>query len=124
VGTSNKRLGHPVLNASLINIAVTRTIGDPYFKTKEWVGDKNSGLICDPFVSVKKLTSQDQFLLVASDGFWETVTYQQAVNYVLLRMRTADCNTLCKELVAMSKKTAQDNITVILVKFKDTALSG
>jgi len=114
--THNKRLGHPVLNSSIINIGVTRAIGDPTFKTEEWVKEKKSGLIAEPDVSVRKLTSEDQFMLIASDGFWDAVSPQEAVDYVLAHERES-CDSLCKDLVGLSKKNSADNITVLLIRF-------
>lgn len=63
-----QRLGHPVWNKNLINIGVTRSIGDFYFKDPQFVQDKQSGLIAEPDVTDDVLTTKDEFLIIASDG--------------------------------------------------------
>jgi len=114
----DKRLGHPVWNPNYVNIAVTRAIGDLYFKRTEYVDQKQSGLVATPSVKRWELTQEDKFMLIASDGFWDVVTPDEAVQLVLQRIDMMDSNQICKELVEESKnRNSKDNITVLLVKF-------
>jgi len=114
----NHRLGHPLWNPYYVNIAVTRSIGDFFFKHHEYVGTANSGLISIPSISVIEITHDDMFLILASDGFWDTVTYTEAVECVLSKMNL-DCETVCQDLVKLSKTSEEaDNVTVMLVKLK------
>lgn len=64
----NERLGHPHLNPNLVNIAVTRSFGDFMFKMAEHTDGKPSGLIAEPDIISVPLTTDDYFLLLASDG--------------------------------------------------------
>jgi len=111
------RLGHPVWNASYVNLGVTRAIGDLYFKDTEYVQNKKSGLIAVPDIVKRELTQQDQFLLLCSDGFWDVITPEEAVQGVL-NIIHEDSNSICKVLLELSNiRNAIDNVTVMLIKF-------
>lgn len=62
------RLGHPHLNPSMLNLGVTRAIGDFYFKHDEFCHGKKSGLSAEPEIIKVPLTTDHAFLLLASDG--------------------------------------------------------
>jgi len=114
----NMRLGHPVWNPNYVNLGVSRAIGDMYFKTSEFVGTKCSGLSAVPSVTKRKLTADDEFMIIASDGFWDVVKHGEAVEFVRARM-ASDSNQICKELIDLCQlRRSQDNITVLLVKFE------
>jgi serine/threonine protein phosphatase PrpC len=66
--TKKDRLGHPSWNPSLIHIALSRSLGNVYFKHSKYTDGKESGLSVDPYVAKVQLTSEDRFLLMASDG--------------------------------------------------------
>jgi integrin-linked kinase-associated serine/threonine phosphatase 2C len=52
----------------LINIGVTRAIGDVYFKDDAFTDGKPSGLIAEPEVNCIKIEKNDLFILVGTDG--------------------------------------------------------
>ncbi|PRP86221.1 protein phosphatase 2C [Planoprotostelium fungivorum] len=113
------RLGHPHLNPALLNLGVTRAIGDFYFKQEEFCHGKTSGLIAEPEIIQVPLTTDHSFLLLASDGFWDVVSTRQAINYIL-QEGVRDLDTICGKLVDLAvKKATDDNTTVLLVKLKD-----
>jgi serine/threonine protein phosphatase PrpC len=115
---SQNRLGHPVWNPNLINIGISRSIGDLYFKKQEFVQDKTSGLIAEPSISKHVLTDEDEFMLLASDGFWDVMSGEEAVQTVLKSNRT-DCDSICKDLIEICRaRHPSDNVTVLLVKFR------
>jgi len=117
--TGVMRLGHPVWNSDYVNIGVTRAIGDFYFKSREYIAEKQSGLIAIPSITKRKITPDDQFVLIASDGFWEVVGFNEASEVVLSNFHM-DSFDICKELVELSKeRECKDNVTVLLIKFKD-----
>jgi len=112
-----KRLAHPTWNPTLVNIGVTRAIGDYFFKNEEYVGTKQSGLIALPSIKKWNLTPQDQFLVIASDGFWDVVKPREAIDYVNNNIEL-DSDTICKQLLELSSsRRSNDNITVLLIKF-------
>jgi len=115
--SSKLRLAHPVWNPKVINLGVTRAMGDFYFKDQEWVGQKNSGLIAEPRIVKWNLTIEDEFLIIASDGFWDVVDKEEATQFVR-KMMAFDSNTICKFLVNLGQtRNSRDNLTVLLVKF-------
>jgi len=112
-----KRLGHPAWNPTLVNIGVTRAIGDYFFKNEEYVGKRQSGLIAVPSIKKWNLTPEDQFLVIASDGFWDVVKHKEAVDYIKRNIEL-DSDTICKQLLELSSsRRSNDNITVLLIKF-------
>ncbi|CAL9110473.1 unnamed protein product [Musa textilis] len=75
-------------------IQVSRSIGDVYLKKAEFNREplyakfrlrepfKKPILSSDPSISVQPLQPQDQFLIFASDGLWEHLSNQEAVDIV------------------------------------------
>jgi len=113
----NCRLGHPLWNPNFINIGVTRAIGDFYFKDEKYLNSKVSGMTAIPSICSWTLTMEDEFLIVASDGFWDVVSPKEAVEIVLGKINQ-DSNSICKELTELGeKRKSRDNITVVLIKF-------
>jgi len=118
-GRREPRLGHPVWNPTYVNLGVTRAIGDFYFKNKEFLGEKKSGLIAMPKITRWNLTTADEFVLIASDGFWNVVSHSEAVDFVSYCLHF-NTNTICKALIELGQsRNSKDNITVVLVKMKN-----
>ena len=73
---------------------ISRSIGDVYLKKAEFnkeplyakfrvrEGFKRPILSSDPSISVHELQQHDQFLIFASDGLWEHLSNQDAVDIV------------------------------------------
>ena len=94
-GNGNLRLSHPIFQGNFMSIAVTRALGDLIYKLPLYVtgnqlfysmkspdfflvdretGElKQSGLIAEPDITQVQLSTDDQFLILASDGFWDVV---------------------------------------------------
>ncbi|WVZ88846.1 hypothetical protein U9M48_035314 [Paspalum notatum var. saurae] len=89
-------------------LAVSRSFGDA--SMKPWV-------TCEPEVSRRRLTPDCRFLVVASDGLWNKVSCQEAVDVVAGDAGTAASSVgSCKELVAMARnRGSRDDITVMVV---------
>lgn len=64
----HKRLGHPSWNPAIVSIAVTRAIGDAFYKTEKYTSSKLTGLISIPDIAQVQLTNAEEFLIVACDG--------------------------------------------------------
>jgi len=63
------------------------------------------------------LRKDDQFLLIASDGFWDGVTATEATK-LILSSSDWDNDRRCKELIELSKRQkSMDNTTVLLIQF-------
>ncbi|MCL7029449.1 hypothetical protein MKW94_015975 [Papaver nudicaule] len=83
------------------SLAVTRAIGDVHLK--EWV-------ISEPEIERIKLTTDCEFLIIASDGLWEKVGNQEAVDLI---SRENGSIQSCKKL--LPPRGGRDDITVMVV---------
>lgn len=55
-------------------LAISRAFGDYFIK--------DFGLISEPEVTERKITRRDQFVILATDGVWDVISNQQAVDIV------------------------------------------
>ena len=75
-------------------LQISRSIGDVYLKKAEFNREplyakfrlrdpiKRPILSADPAITVHQLQPHDQFVIYASDGLWEHLTNQEAVDIV------------------------------------------
>lgn len=75
-------------------LQISRSIGDAYLKKAEFNREPllpkfrlpepfhKPILLAEPTVSVQRLYPEDQFLIFASDGLWEHLSNQEAVDIV------------------------------------------
>ncbi|KAL6633762.1 hypothetical protein ACP70R_026433 [Stipagrostis hirtigluma subsp. patula] len=95
-------------------IQVSRTIGDAYLKRQEFALDpsftrfrlpeplRRPVLTAEPSIYTRVLSPQDKFIIFASDGLWEHLTNQQAVEIVHGNPRAG----IAKRLVRAALKQA------------------
>lgn len=86
-------------------LAVTRSLGDQFFKDL---------VIGNPYTTRVELDTQDEFLIVACDGLWDVMTDQKACELI---RGEKDASKAAQMLVdaAMAKHTT-DNVTVMVVR--------
>lgn len=90
-------------------LAVSRAFGDG--SLKRWV-------ISEPEIRRLTLTAGCEFLVIASDGLWNKVSNQEAVD-VVSRSNASNSMVCCKELVDMAGgRGSRDDITVMVVDLK------
>ncbi|KAG8474259.1 hypothetical protein CXB51_033711 [Gossypium anomalum] len=89
-------------------IQVSRSIGDVYLKKAEFNREplyskfrlreplKRPILSADPSISVHQLQPHDQFVIFASDGLWEHLSNQEAVDMVQNHPRSGSARRLVK----------------------------
>jgi serine/threonine protein phosphatase PrpC len=63
-------------------LAITRAFGDHSLK--------KVGVIAKPFIKKHTLRSTDKFLVIASDGVWDSMEDQDAINYCREDQSTKD----------------------------------
>lgn len=132
-------------------IQVSRSIGDVYLKKAEFNREplyikfrlrepiKRPILSADPSISVHQLQPHDQFVIFASDGLWEHLTNQEAVDIVQNHPHSGSARRLVKTALQEAAKKREmrysdlkkidrgvrrhfhDDITVIVV-FLDSSL--
>ncbi|CAN6698850.1 unnamed protein product [Malus baccata var. baccata] len=134
-------------------IQVSRSIGDVYLKKPEFNREplyakfrlrepfKRPILSSEPSISVHELQPHDQFLILASDGLWEHLTNQEAVDIVQNHPHSGSARRLVKTALQEAAKKREmrysdlkkiergvrrhfhDDITVIVL-FLDSNLVG
>ncbi|KAK8518674.1 hypothetical protein V6N13_018047 [Hibiscus sabdariffa] len=132
-------------------IQISRSIGDVYLKKAEFNREplykkfrlrepfKKPILSADPSISMHQLLPQDQFVIFASDGLWEHLSNQEAVDIVQNHPRSGSAKRLVKTALQEAAKKREmrysdlkkidrgvrrhfhDDITVIVV-FLDSNL--
>ncbi|ONK73150.1 uncharacterized protein A4U43_C04F27790 [Asparagus officinalis] len=91
------------------SLAISRAIGDE--SLKKWISS-------EPETSKIHLTPDYEFLIIASDGLWDKVCNQEAVD-IVLRHKEYSIQSSCKALVDLaSSRGSRDDITVMLVDFQ------
>lgn len=102
---------------TMIGLAMARSIGD--------FAVKSVGVIPEPEVKTFELQhGEDEFLILASDGVWEFISSQEAVDVVGAKLAEGkECHGACQELIELaSERWAEeegdyrDDITAIVVK--------
>lgn len=105
-------------NGGTFSLAMTRALGHKLMI--------DYGVIPTPTVSLRRLTSHDVCIIAASDGVWEGLAPEHAVQEVcdaLQAGRTADAaaHALCREAIerveAKEKGSRADNTTAALIVF-------
>lgn len=100
---------------TMIGLAMSRSIGDYAVKAV--------GVIPLPDVTEYELDPQDQFMIIATDGVWEFISSQEAVDIVSGLLEDG-ANYACRELIQLAKERwheeegdYRDDITAIVLKF-------
>ncbi|THH20437.1 hypothetical protein EUX98_g8588 [Antrodiella citrinella] len=91
-------------------LAVTRSLGDS--SMKEYV-------VGSPYTTETELSDEDEFLILACDGLWDVVEDQAAVQLV---RDVADPRKAAETLLDHAYKNwSSDNVTVLVVRFRNPA---
>ena len=92
--------------------------------TEESAPDEREALVAVPEVTKTKITAQDEFVVVASDGVWDVLGSQKALNFVRRRLRTHKCaQRAAGELVAEALALgSHDNTSALVVMFHQVAI--
>lgn len=99
------------------SLAVSRGIGDKHFKT--WV-------TAEPETKVFKINPECEFLILASDGLWDKVSNQDAIDLVrplCIGVDKPEPFSACKKLANLSlKRGSMDDISVMIIQLGNFAL--
>ncbi|CCD61883.1 Protein phosphatase ppm-1.G [Caenorhabditis elegans] len=104
---------------------LSRAFGDHAYKKNQELGLKEQMITALPDVKIEALTPEDEFIVVACDGIWNSMESQQVVDFVrdLLAKGSSCaevCDALCDACLADSTDgdgTGCDNMTVICTTF-------
>ncbi|KAM0835646.1 hypothetical protein ACQ4PT_012405 [Festuca glaucescens] len=117
-GQTRVQLGSYRVNGLL---AMSRSIGDFQLKSNGLPATEQM-VTCNPDLRTADITDDTEFLLIASDGIWDILSSQGAVDFVHRKLAsgTTDLRTICEGLLSHCFRS-RDNSTVILVQFKPAA---
>lgn len=114
---------------SVLNLS--RAIGDLDFKRNSSLGPQDQIITSFPDVLCIPIPADAHFIIIGCDGIWETMPISAMCSLVKKRLNENRCvklSTICEELLDklvakdVQQGTGCDNMTVILVKFKDLDL--
>jgi len=102
-----------------MQLNVTRALGDWHIEGMKDLGAGGGPLSAEPEIKKAKLSKDDEFLIIGSDGIWEVFTSQNAVDFARRKLQEHnDLETCCKELIDEAiKRETVDNLTAVMVCF-------
>jgi len=101
-----------------MSLSLSRSIGDMGFKDERFTGGFPSGLVATPFTATIELAGLEaRCLIIASDGFWNSVSHGQAASEALSRLAAGESpRTISRWLLAHAAQArAVDSATVVVV---------
>jgi hypothetical protein len=89
-------------------------------------GENEKQIISTPEYKCLKIDLIMNFIILASDGLWDEITNEFAVDFVKKGLRGGKVlDTIAKELTAEAiKKGSTDNISVVIVKLKEEIIES
>lgn len=104
---------------SQIGLAMGRSLGDYAVKTV--------GVIAEPVVSRHELQPNDEFMIIATDGVWEFLSSQDAVDIVAKGLQNGDGSSMaCQHLIEAAaakwherEGDYRDDITALVIQMKE-----
>ena len=92
-------------------LAITRAFGDHSLKKE--------GVTAKPFINKHAIKPFDKFLVIASDGVWDALEDQDAINFCKDEFSTKDiAQGIIKSAI---DKGSKDNISCLVIKFASSS---
>ena len=89
------------------SLAITRAFGDHSLK--------KDGVIAKPWIKKHVLRSTDKFMVIASDGVWDSMEDQDAINYCKDEFSSKD---VAQAIVRGAlDRGSKDNTSCLVIKF-------
>ncbi|CAJ0587544.1 unnamed protein product, partial [Mesorhabditis spiculigera] len=115
--------GNGRVNGSL---NVSRAFGDHYHKRQNKLPLAEQAICAFPDVRIQARSPDDEYLVVACDGIWNSMTSQEVVDYIGHRLTekrdlTRIAEDLCDDCLApygSRQPSGHDNMTVIIIDLK------
>ncbi|RDX76533.1 putative protein phosphatase 2C 60, partial [Mucuna pruriens] len=121
------------IHAGRVNgsLSLARAIGDMEFKQNRFLSAEKQMVTANPDINTVELCDEDEFIVLACDGIWDCLSSQQLVDFVhqqlLLETKlSAVCERVLDRCLAPTITVGDgcDNMTMILVQFKNRAQSS
>ncbi len=114
-------------------LAVSRSFGDFLFKGNESKKQADQLVTALPDIRTVEIDDNIDFMVVASDGLWDIMTNDEAVDFIVNRMRiNTPLKDICEQLISyciaqvpVDTETGlgSDNITIIIALFRGEGAS-
>ncbi|CAN0250482.1 unnamed protein product, partial [Pylaiella littoralis] len=109
------------------NLNLSRAIGDLMYKADEALSPEEQMITADPELKTLELTPEDEFIVLACDGVWNSLTSQETIDFVRTRLIDSGdepplskaCSDLCDACCADTVDgdgTGLDNVTAVIVQ--------
>lgn len=107
---------------------LSRALGDHTYKSNQELCAEEQMITALPDIKKLIITPEDEFMILACDGIWNSMSSDQVVEFVRSRLRPNQkklsriCNELFDHCLAPntdSDGTGCDNMTAIIVKFRE-----
>ena len=97
---------------------VARALGDWHMEGMK--GRDGGPLSAEPELMTRKLTEEDEFLIIGCDGIWDVFRSQNAVDFARRRLQEHNDPAMCsKDLVDEAlKRKSGDNLAAVVVCFQ------
>ncbi|CAG0918590.1 unnamed protein product [Notodromas monacha] len=98
---------------------LSRSFGDHSYKQNKDLPSSKQMITADPDVRTADLTDEDEFLVLACDGIWNSMSSQEVVDFVRTRLQKEPkpaLSEICREMFMHC--TGCDNMTSIIVELK------
>ncbi|VDN60255.1 unnamed protein product [Dracunculus medinensis] len=103
---------------------LSRALGDHFYKKNEALPLEDQMISSNPDVNENKLEPDDEFVIVACDGIWNSLSSQEAVDFVRNRLSNGIslkeiCEQMCDECLSPDTAgdgTGCDNMTVVIMQ--------
>ncbi|KAK1788317.1 hypothetical protein P4O66_016766 [Electrophorus voltai] len=101
------------------SLAVSRALGDFSYKAAEWRPASEQMVSPEPEISAVGRSPVDEFIVLACDGVWDTVSNDELCAFVRNRLQVCtDLRDVCSQVIELCLyKGSLDNISIILVCF-------
>lgn len=103
------------------HLAVLRALGDHHFKDLKAPtgpdGAMQGPLTAEPEIASQAILPEDEFILMACDGFWDVFSSQRAVECARQQLRDHNDPQLCSQQLVdeAMKMNTSDNVSVITI---------
>uniref|UniRef100_A0A0K0E1S6 protein-serine/threonine phosphatase n=1 Tax=Strongyloides stercoralis TaxID=6248 RepID=A0A0K0E1S6_STRER len=110
---------------------LSRALGDHYYKQNKDLPLEEQMISAKPDIIEDKITDEDEFLIIACDGIWNSMSSQEVVDFVKELWGKETLKQICDKIMANcladntdGDGTGCDNMTIIIVDLKNTTELG
>lgn len=123
--TRIEKAGGKVTQEGRVNggLNLSRALGDHSYKQNASLPASEQMIVALPDVTELTLEPQDEFIVIACDGIWNSLSSQEVVDFVKENMQHKKLSVICEELFEKclapdthGDGTGCDNMTCIIVK--------